>query len=214
MSLQRDVIGIPGVEKLSPEDLGAIVSTADSLGIDPDWLLAIEKFESGLNPKAVNSSSGATGAIQFMPGPNGSAARLGTSTEALKQMTLQEQQKYVYAYLLPFKSRLKSLEDTYLAVFFPAAIGQSDDYVVGISPDNGGSSFQNAVYNQNKGFDSSSTGYVRRSDIVSTIRSVYRSGSGRPRIPVPGSEALWRTLALFGAAGIATAFIVKWGLSK
>ncbi len=211
MSLQRDVIGIPGVEKLAPEDLKAIVDTADSLGIDPDWLLAIEKFESGLNPKAVNSSSGATGAIQFMPN---TAANLGTSTAALKQMSLQEQQKYVYAYLLPFKSRLKSLEDTYLAVFFPAAIGQSDDYIVGIKPGNGGTSFQNIVYVQNEGFDSSQTGYVRRSDIVSTIRSVYRSGSGRPRIPVPGSEGLWRTLLYFGTAGVATAFIVKWGLSK
>ncbi len=211
MSLQRDVIGIPGVEKLAPDDLAAIVATADSLGIDPDWLLSVEKFESGFNPKAVNSSSGATGAIQFMPGASGSAIRLGTTTEALKQMNLAEQQKYVYAYLLPFKSRLKSLEDTYLAVFWPSAIGQLDSYVIA---NQDGTSFEQAVYRQNKGFDSSGSGQITRSDIVSTIRSVYRSGSGRPRIPVPGSEGLWRTLALFGAAGIATAFIVKWGLSK
>lgn len=213
MSVQRDVIGIPGVEKLSPDDLRAIVNTADSLGIDPDWLLAVEKFESGLNPKAVNQYSGATGAIQFMPS---TAKNLGTTVEALKLMSLAEQQKYVFAYLNGFKGRMKSLEDTYLAVFFPKAIGQSDDYVVGIKE--GGTDFQKAVYKQNAGFDKSGSGQITRGNIVSTIRSVYNSGKGRPRVPVPGALAapgggfrVGLYLALFGVAAYG---IYQWGISK
>src|SRR5215831_3832942 len=130
MSLQRDVIGIPGVEKLSSSDLKAIVDTADKLGVDPDYLLAVEKFESGFNPKSVNAASGATGAIQFMPA---TASKLGTSVNALYNMSLADQQQYVYDYLLPFRGRIGTLENLYLAEFFPGAMGQSDDYVVGKS---------------------------------------------------------------------------------
>lgn len=209
MSLtKRDVIGIPGVEKLSQADLRAIVSVADSLGIDADWLLAVEKFESGFNPKAVNPSSGATGAIQFMPS---TAAKLGTSTTALKNMSLAEQQTYVYQYLLPYKGRMKSLEDTYLAIFFPSAMGQADSYIVGSKE---GSDFQQAVYRQNSAFDKLGTGAIRRENIVSTIRAVYNSGKGRPRVPVDLSSGLQRNLLILGLFGAASYGIVKWGLTR
>jgi hypothetical protein len=204
----RDVIGIPGVEKLSASDLRAIVSVADSLDINADWLLAIEKFESNFNPKAINTASGATGAIQFMPS---TAGLLGTSTAALRSMSLAAQQKYVHAYLLPHKRSLKTLEDTYLAVFFPGAIGQDDSYVVG-SKD--GSSFQQAIYRQNASFDKKEIGTIRRSDIVSTIRAVYNSGKGRPRVPVPGASELWRTGLILAIAGGASYGIVQWGLKR
>lgn len=207
----RDVIGIPGVEKLSQAQLRSIVSVADSLGWDADWILAIEKFESNFDPKATNPSSGATGAIQFMPGPNGSAARLGTSTDALRHMSLIDQQQYVYAYFLPFKNQVHSLEDAYLAVFFPKAMGQSDSFIVG-SRD--GSDFQKAVYRQNSGFDRSGSGVIRRADIVSTIRAVYNSGKGRPRVPVDVSSGLWRLLLSLAIAGGASYGLVKWGLSR
>lgn len=212
MSLaKRDVIGIPGVEKLSQADLRAIVSVADSLGWNADWLIAIEKFESNFDPKARNKFSGATGAIQWMPGPNGSAAKLGTSTDALFNMSLAEQQQYVYAYLLPFKNQVHSLEDAYLAVFFPKAIGQPDSYIVGSKE---GSDFQQAVYRQNSAFDKLGTGAIRREDIVSTIRAVYNSGKGRPRVPVDLTSGLWRLLLILGLTGGASYGIVKWGLQR
>jgi len=203
----RDVIGIPGVEKLSAADHRAIISVADSLGFDPDWLYAVEKFESNFDPKAVNKSSGATGAIQFMPK---TAIDLGTSVQALRGMSLAEQQTYVYKYLLGF-GRFRSLEDLYLAVFFPRAMGQPDDFIVGKRD---GSGFEKAVYTQNAGFDRAGTGVIRRGDIVSTIRAVYNSGKGRPRVPVPLASELWRNLLILGLAGGASYGLVKWGLSR
>ncbi len=205
---KRTVAGIPGVEKIPPAALRAIVDTADSLGIAPDWLLAVETFESGFNPAAVNKFSGATGAIQWMPS---TAINLGTTVAALKQMTLEEQQKYVYLYLRGFKGRMKSLEDTYLAVFMPSLMGKSDDAIAGQRE--GGSTFQAAVYKQNAGFDSSGSGVITRGNIVRTIRNVAASANGRPRVEVPGPPT-FRNALLFGLFGVASWGIVRWGLGR
>ena len=97
------------------------------LGIDPNWLMAVMFKESGLNHRAVNHTTGATGLIQFMPA---TAASLGTTTEALKNMTNVNQLDYVYKYLHPYRFKMKSYTDVYLAVFFPAAIGKPDNYVL------------------------------------------------------------------------------------
>jgi len=97
------------------------------LGIKPDWLMQVMKQESSLNHRAVNSLSGATGLIQFMPR---TAISLGTTTQALLSMTNVQQLDYVYKYLLPYKSKYKSFVDVYLTVFFPAAIGKPDNTVL------------------------------------------------------------------------------------
>lgn len=91
-----------------------------SLGINPNWLMHVMMKESGLNHRAVNKMGGATGLIQFMPA---TARGLGTTTEALKKMSNVDQLDYVHKYLATYKGKMKSLVDTYFAVFFPAAIG-------------------------------------------------------------------------------------------
>ena len=52
----------------------------EKLNIDPKDLLGIMNSESGLNPQAVNKSSGATGLIQFMPA---TAKSLGTTVSPM-----------------------------------------------------------------------------------------------------------------------------------
>lgn len=101
----------------------AIVQTADRLDVDPFALTNLMYFESGLNPRAVNPRSGATGLIQFMPR---TAAGLGTSTWALSQMSAAQQMAWVEKYLAGVKTRHGSLRkprDLMLAVFYPAFIG-------------------------------------------------------------------------------------------
>jgi hypothetical protein len=97
------------------------------LGIAPNWLLYVMWMESKIDPKIVNSISGATGLIQFMPS---TAKGLGTSVEALRQMDAVEQMNYVHKYFLPHKGKMKSAEDVYFAVFFPAAVGKDEDWVM------------------------------------------------------------------------------------
>ena len=59
------------------------------------------------------------------------AAGLGTSTAALKAMSNVQQLDYVQKYLAKYAHKIKNFTDTYLTVFYPAAVGSADDYVIG-----------------------------------------------------------------------------------
>jgi len=100
------------------------------LGIPADWLMAVMYKESGLNHRAVNRHTGATGLIQFMPS---TAESLGTSVYALRNMSNIEQLDYVKKYYWPLRYKIKSYADAYLAVFFPAAMAKDDDFVLSTS---------------------------------------------------------------------------------
>lgn len=129
---------------------------ASVLSIKPDWLMVVMYFESKLNSKAVNPLSGATGLIQFMPS---TAQNLGTTTDELKQMSNVEQLDFVYKYLKPYKGKMKSWIDVYLAVFYPVAMGKGDDYKI-----------TNAkVVDQNNGFDINKDGTITVSEIKKKI---------------------------------------------
>lgn len=103
-------------------------SISAQLGIKPDWLIAVMAFESSIDHRKVNKLSGATGLIQFMPS---TAKSLGTSTEALRAMSNVQQLDYVYKYLAPYKGKMKAFTDVYLTVFYPAAVGKADTYIIG-----------------------------------------------------------------------------------
>lgn len=101
-----------------------IISVSDTIGIKPNWLANVINFESiGGDPRARNKLSNATGLIQFMPA---TARGLGTSIDALYNMTAREQMFWVDAYFKPYRGRLNSQEDVYMAVFYPVAIGKPD----------------------------------------------------------------------------------------
>ena len=129
------------------------------LGIDPDWLMLVMYFESGLNPKAVNKTSGATGLIQFMPS---TARNMGTSTESLANMDALVQLDYVYRYLSPYKGKMSSLVDVYLSVFYPSAVGKADNYVLG----GAGTEISKKIASQNKIFDTNKDGQITKGEVA------------------------------------------------
>lgn len=193
------IANVRGIEKLSQNELKALVDAANWIGINPDWLASVIAFETAgsFDPAKPNAAgSGATGLIQFMPS---TAKRLGTSTAELAKMSFTQQLEYVKKYFEPVRGKLKSLEDTYLVVFYPKAIGKPLDYVVGESG--------TKVYSQNKGFDKAAKGYITKQDITGTIRSVLKAAENRPRVEVvaAGVGGLLLTAgAAFGIYKIAT----------
>lgn len=132
------------------------------LGINPDWLMLVMYFESGLNPKAVNRTSGATGLIQFMPT---TARNMGTSTEALALMDGIAQLDYVYQYLAPYKNRMSSFVDVYLSVFYPSAVGKSSDYILG----GAGTAISRKIAEQNRIFDTNHDGQISKAEVTAYI---------------------------------------------
>ncbi len=99
-----------------------------NLDIDPNWLMAVFNFETaGTMDSAITNSIGATGLIQFMPS---TARGLGVSTEELRTMSNVQQLYYVEKYLMPYKASMVRAIDVYMAVFFPAAMNKSPDWVI------------------------------------------------------------------------------------
>ncbi len=136
---------------------------AKDLGVKSNDLLAVMKQESGVNPKAQNKTSGATGLIQFMPK---TAASLGTSTSDLLQMDAVQQLDYVYKYFKMTGVGDGSLGDLYMAVFMPKYVGRSDDTVLG---QQGASGFSGKVYDQNKGLDRNKDGTITVADVKQSV---------------------------------------------
>jgi len=143
--------------------LKAVKDTAKSLNCSFIDLLCCMAFETGrtFNP-ALRNSIGATGLIQFI---KPTAIALGTTTDALAAMTRTEQMDYVKTYFKKgpvAKVSNPQLEDLYMQILWPAAVGKPLDYVLFKEP--------TKAYEQNKGLDREKKGYVTKSDAASKVR--------------------------------------------
>jgi hypothetical protein len=195
----------PGLQKLSPNDLGSIVDTANAVGIEPDWLATIINFETGgtFSTRQKNAAgSGATGLIQFMP--DTAQKLLGTSTPAeaiarLEAMSFPEQMKVVEQYFAPHAGKMKSLSDAYMAVLYPAFLESPDSAVMGRAG--------SAIYTQNRGFDTENKGYITKADVARAIQSSLESARGKVATGIPlgrrGTRlrTMWTGIAIAAAAG-------------
>lgn len=146
-----------------PDFKAKLEKVASALGVKSSDLMAIFKQESGVNPQAVNASSGATGLIQFMPD---TARRLGTTTEEIKNMDGVQQLDYVYKYFKMTGVGNGTLGDLYMAVFMPKYVGYDDATVLGQS---GAAGFSGKVYAQNAGLDRNKDGTITVADVKSSV---------------------------------------------
>lgn len=110
----------------------------------------------------------AFGLIQFM---KPAATDLGTTVEALKVMSQLDQLKYVFKY---FEMRMKSfgkfkrLDDFYLSIFYPKAIG--------LGPNEKIFSVGTVGYRQNDGLDVNKDGTITVGEISAKIYASYFEG--------------------------------------
>lgn len=119
--------------KLSNEELQKIVEISKRLKCNPNHLIAAMALETGgtFNPAIVNSL-GYTGLIQIgKTAAQDINRRKGTKITAgkngnLKKMSRLEQLTIVEYYLEPFKGRLNTIGDFYLAILFPVDCGKGN----------------------------------------------------------------------------------------
>lgn len=145
-----------------------VVEISQKLDCDPDDLMAIMSFESGLNSGAKNNVSGATGLIQFMPS---TAKGLGTTTAELASMDSVRQLDYVYEYLKSKKGKLNNVEDMYMAVLWPAACGKPSDTVIFDSSST--KEFIRKAYSQNSGLDINRDGTVTKAEAARMVINCF-----------------------------------------
>ena len=145
------------------------------LGINPANLLAVMRSESSLNPRAVNSSTGASGLIQFMPR---TAQSLGTSVEAIRQMSAAEQMPFVERFFrsvrLPAGASAGKL---YAYVFLP---GRANREVLTQSGEN--------FYEANRGLDVDRDGKITIADLDARLmRFGAVGGAATMQAAAPGA---------------------------
>lgn len=141
---------------------------AGELGLNPNHLMACIAFESGesFRPDIRNmAGSGATGLIQFMPT---TARGLGTTTDKLALMTAEDQLNFVYKYFEPYKGKLNTIEDVYMAILWPKAVGQPNSYVLFAQ---GG-----ITYRQNAGLDKNRDGSITKSEAAGMVLAKAAKG--------------------------------------
>lgn len=154
--------------KVSAEFKKKLLEVSRFLDVSPDYLMACIAFETGetFDASIKNfAGSGATGLIQFMPS---TARGLGTSTDELSRMSAITQLDYVMRYFSPYKGRLKTLEDVYMAILYPAAVGKPSSHVL----------FRDGkkTYTQNKGFDANMDGKITLKEISHKVQEKYAKG--------------------------------------
>ena len=139
----------------------------EDLGLDPNHLMACMAWESGrsFRPDIKNmAGSGATGLIQFMPA---TARGMGTTVEALGRLSPEDQLNWVWKYFSPYKGRLKTLADIYMAILWPKAVGQPEEYAL----------FTGGVaYLQNAGLDTNKDGKVTKREAAAKVMSLLDEG--------------------------------------
>ncbi len=175
------LVAVSGLKNTTPAFRDKVVQMATRLETNPNFLMAVMSFETGgtFSPSIPNKAgSGAVGLIQFMPA---TARGLGTTTEKLTAMTAEAQLDFVEKHFRPFRGRLNTIEDAYMAVLFPRAVGKGNDFVLFESP--------SVAFRQNKGLDIDGDGRITVSDASFKVRRILTSaGEGTGELLRRGSS--------------------------
>jgi hypothetical protein len=158
------------------------------LKTNPNWLMACMYYESAhtFNASKINPSSGAVGLIQFTP-LTCTWLYLGITEKEAKKRSLNvrigyrdifaamsevEQLTWVYKYMSQsqFLGRLNSLEDVYMAIFAPHAVGGAPDDACYTRDRNF------VEYDQNKHLDINNNGTITRQEASKPIWDALKEG--------------------------------------
>lgn len=109
-----------------------LLEIASQLEFNPNWLMAVFKKESNVNPQARNTKylvngKPATGLLQWVE--NTAQEKHQLSVDDIYQLDGIAQLDLVYAYFKPVAHRITKYSDLYRYVFFPVSLGKDSDYV-------------------------------------------------------------------------------------
>jgi hypothetical protein len=155
---------------------GAVVSPAfrvkvrqvcENLGCAPDHLMAaiaLETMET-FSPSVRNSQSGATGLIQFL---ESTAQELGTTTDELAGLSAVDQLRFVERYFDRYRGRVGGVEDLYLAILWPRAVGQPLDFELFAEGE--------PAYEQNSHLDLDQDGVITKAEAAAHVTAKLAKG--------------------------------------
>lgn len=159
--------------KVSTVFIDRVIWTASALKMTlngPDELMACMAFETGetFSPTIPNGAGAPYyGLIQF----GALAAKdAGTTIAELVKMTAEDQINFVYRYFKPLTGKLLGLNDIYMKILYPIAVGKPDDYVLFIKDDG------TKKYIQNKGLDLNLDGKITKAEACAKVQEKLVKG--------------------------------------
>lgn len=164
--LARWIQGQPQAwEGANKDFLTGVNDMAGRLGVRGEDILKVMNLESGLDPKAKNWQSGAAGLIQFLPS---TAKELGTTVEALRGMTREQQLPYVEKYLRMHGVKAgMGLEQLYMSVL-RGNPGTGELWRSG-----------SIQYSQNSGLDTNKDGIITSAEATGKVEAAWQRDAGR-----------------------------------
>ncbi len=131
------------------------------------YLMSCIAFETGrtFSPKVRNPSSSAIGLIQFM---SSTLKGLGYTKSVVEKMTAEEQLDLVKKYFYSYAYRIKGLEDMYMAILWPVAVGKPNEYVLWKRG--------TLAYGVNKGLDSNKNGVITKKEAAQKVLNMLYEG--------------------------------------
>lgn len=157
---------------VSPAFRTKVSKISNNLGVEANYLMACMAFETGetFSASITNAAgSGAIGLIQFMPS---TAQALGTNTISLGKMSSIQQLDYVELYFQPKSGKLRTLEDVYMAILWPAAVGKPSAYVLFSKTDPS----HPKRYIQNSGLDFNRDGVITKAEAAAKVMKKLERG--------------------------------------
>ena len=157
--------------RLSQEALRKLVTYSASIGCDPSDLASCIQFESRWNPQATNPGSSAAGILQWI---KRNYESYGLTREQLLAMSIEQQLDLVPRYFAPYVGRVGNLDDLYMAILLPTAIGKPSDAVVFAS--------KTEAYEANRGLDFNHDGAITKAECVAVVRALREQGMAADKV--------------------------------
>ena len=168
--------------KVSPEFKAGVLWIEDELQLNADNLMACMAFETGgtFSPKIKNAAgSSGLGLIQFMSFthkamvqryPN--LAKIAPTHADLAKLSAHQQLSFVYYYFRQFGADFSdyTLEDTYMTILFPKAVGKPNDWPMPWE-------YGELAYKQNKGLDANRDRVITKAEAAAGVRRMLDLGN-------------------------------------
>lgn len=186
-STNFDYNSVAGISAMSDDSFTrSAEQVAANLNIPVNWMYAVIDTESGFDPQIRNQAyvqqgreeDAAIGIIQFMPA---TAEALGTSVEELRTMSRTEQLTYVERFYEQYADKIQSPEDLYVATFYPRALGEEDDFVLGSERSQ---AVVSNIVEGNRAIDANNDGQIT----LGEVKQFYRNSRGFNRFVAPFQE--------------------------
>lgn len=132
-----------------------------------NWVMACMAFETGgtFQADARNlAGSGTVGLLQFSPA---AVLAMGSSTLRLAAMSPETQLEYVRKFFRPYRRRIKSLPDMYMAILMPKMTGASPHAML---------SSRGEPYRKNSGIERGNDGMVTKLDAAEKVQERLKEG--------------------------------------